>query len=157
MILDCYQCSSCYFEDKEPSSRINPDTISAPQPRKVFRNVLVAFVCVELYDDRQELKQAAEEFELLSDMIGKRPIVLCPNVHLSIDKAPEKQATWMVTELEKTLTDGFAGLRNCVFPPDILDSSLQFLYKLGHVGFLWDMVQPRRKRARGKRRRHGTE
>ena len=78
MILDCYQCSSCYFEDKKPSSRIHPDTISAPQPRRAFRNVLVAFVCIELYDDRQELKQAAEEFELLTDMIGKRPIVLCP-------------------------------------------------------------------------------
>ena len=103
MILDCYQCSSCYFEDKEPSSRINPDTISEPQPRKVFRDVLVAFVCVELYDAREELEQAAEEFELLSDMIGKRPIVLCPNVHLSIDKAPERQATWLICELEKTL------------------------------------------------------
>ena len=99
MILDCYQCSSCYFEDKEPSSRINPDTISSPQPRKVFRNVLVAFVCVELYDAMEELKQAAEEFELLSDMIGKRPIVLCPNVHLSIDKAPERQAAWLIAEL----------------------------------------------------------
>ena len=81
MILDCYQCSSCYFEDKEPSSRINPDTISAPQPRKVFRNVLVAFVCVEVYDDRQELQQATEEFELvfctpdeIEDMIRKNQI-----------------------------------------------------------------------------------
>lgn len=59
--------------------------------------------------------------------------------------------------LEKTLTDGFAGLRHCVFPPDILDSSLAFLYRLGHVGFLWDMVLTKRKRPRGKRRRHGTE
>ena len=67
--------------------------------------------------------------------------------------APGLDREW----LEKTLTEGFAGLRNCVFPPDILDSSLQFLYKLGHVGFLWDMVQPRRRRARAKRRRHGTE
>jgi len=59
--------------------------------------------------------------------------------------------------LEKTLTDGFAGLRHCVFPPDILDSSLAFLYKLGHVGFLWDMVLTKSRRARGKPRRHGTE
>jgi len=108
MILDCYQCSSCYFEDKEPSSRIDPSTISAPQPRMVFRNVLVIFVCIELYDDRQELKQAADEFETLSDLIGKRPIVLCPNVHLSIDRAPERQATWLIAELEKMLiTKGY--------------------------------------------------
>ncbi len=67
--------------------------------------------------------------------------------------APGLDRDW----LERTLTAAFAGLRNCVFPPDSLDSSLQFLYRMGHVGFLWDMVLPRRKRARGRRRRHGTE
>ncbi len=105
MILDCYQCSSCYFEDKERSSRIDPATISAQQSRVDFRNVLVIFVCMEIYDDRQELKQAADEFEAMSDLIGKRPIVLCPNVHLSMDRAPEKQAAWMIAELEKMLID----------------------------------------------------
>ena len=103
MILDCYQCSACYFEDKEPSTRIDPVTISQQQPRMDFRNVLVIFVCIELYDDRQELMQAAEEFGALSELIGKRSIVLCPNVHLSIDKAPERQATWMIAEMEKML------------------------------------------------------
>jgi hypothetical protein len=69
----------------------------------VFRNVLLVFVCIELYDGREELEQAAEEFGSLSDLIGKRPIVLCPNVHLSIDKAHEKQALWLIAELEKML------------------------------------------------------
>jgi Archaea-specific editing domain of threonyl-tRNA synthetase len=104
MILDCYQCSSCYFEDREPSSRIDPQTISSPQQKMVFRNVLVIFACIELYDDKQELKQAADEFESLAEMIGKRPVVLCPNVHLSIDRAPEKLAVWMIAELQKMLT-----------------------------------------------------
>ncbi len=103
MILDCHQCSSCYFEDKEPSSRIDASTISQPQPKMVFRNVLVVFVCIELYDSKEELQEAAEEFASLSNLIGKRPIVLCPNVHLSIDRAPEKQAAWLVAELEKML------------------------------------------------------
>jgi hypothetical protein len=103
MILDCYQCSSCYFEDKEPSSRIDPSTISQAQPKMVFRNVLVVFVCIELYDSREDLEEAAEEFASLSELIGKRPIVLCPNVHLSIDKAPEKQAAYLIAELEKML------------------------------------------------------
>jgi hypothetical protein len=103
MILDCYQCSSCYFEDKEASSRIDPLTISAQQPKKVFKDVLVVFVCIELYDSKQELAEAAEEFVSLSELIGKRSIVLCPNVHLSVDKAPEKQAVWLVGELEKML------------------------------------------------------
>ena len=103
MILDCYQCSSCYFEDKEASSRVDPLTISPQQPQKVFRNVLVVFVCIELYDSKQELAEAAEEFASLSELIGKRSIVLCPNVHLSIDRAPEKQATWLISELERML------------------------------------------------------
>ncbi|MHC4687763.1 MAG: threonyl-tRNA synthetase editing domain-containing protein [Planctomycetota bacterium] len=103
MILDCYQCSSCYFADKEPSSRIDPATISPPQPTMVFRNVLLVFVCIEMYDSKEELEEAAEEFASLSELIGKRPIVLCPNVHLSIDKAPEKQALWLIAELEKML------------------------------------------------------
>jgi len=103
MILDCYQCSSCHFEDKEPSTRIDPDTISPQQPRQEFENVLVVFVCIEMYDGRQEIEQAAEEFESLSDMLGQRPIVLCPNVHLSIDKGPEKEAVWLLGQFQEAL------------------------------------------------------
>jgi hypothetical protein len=105
MILDSYQCSSCYFEDKEPSTRIDPSTISPPQPRRVFNDVLVIFVCVERYDGRQEIEQVADEFGALAGLLGKRPIVLCPNVHLSVDKAPEKQAVLLIGELEKLLTE----------------------------------------------------
>jgi lipid biosynthesis B12-binding/radical SAM protein len=53
--------------------------------------------------------------------------------------------------LEETLTEGFKGMRNCVFPPDALDSSLAFLHKLGYSGSLWDMLIPgnaQRKRTR---------
>jgi hypothetical protein len=105
MILDSYQCSSCYFEDKEPSTRIDPSTISPPQPRVTFSNVLVVFVCIERYDGRQELEDAVNEFGALMKLLGKRPIVLCPNVHLSIDKAPEKQAVQLIGELEKMLVE----------------------------------------------------
>jgi len=103
MILDSYQCSSCYFEDKEPSTRIDPSTISPPQPRVTFNDVLVVFVCIERYDGRQELEDAASEFGALAKLLGKRPIVMCPNVHLSMDKAPEKQAVLLISELEKML------------------------------------------------------
>jgi hypothetical protein len=103
MILDCYQCSSCYFEDKEPSSRIDPATIQPRQRKVAFSNVLVAFVCAELYDGREELQEAVQELAYLSQLIGKRPIVLCPDVHLSIDSAPEKQAVGLIVELEKAL------------------------------------------------------
>ena len=103
MIVDCHQCSSCYFEDKIPSSRIDPATISAPQRKQTFKNVLLVFVCIEIYDSKQEIEEAVKEFESILNMIGKRAIVLCPNVHLSIDKAPEKQALYLIGELEKTL------------------------------------------------------
>ncbi|MEN6333685.1 MAG: threonyl-tRNA synthetase editing domain-containing protein, partial [Phycisphaerales bacterium] len=103
MILDSYQCSSCFFEDQEPSTRIDPSTISPPQTRTSFNNVLVVFVCVEQYDGREELEQVVTELGSLVNMLGKRPIVLCPNVHLSIDKAPEKQAIALIMELERLL------------------------------------------------------
>jgi hypothetical protein len=105
MILDSYQCSSCYFEDKEPSTRIDPATISPAQPRVAFTDVLVVFVCIERYDGRQELEDAVNEFGALRKLLGKRPLVLCPNVHLSIDKAPEKQAVHLIEELEKMLVE----------------------------------------------------
>jgi hypothetical protein len=105
MILDSYQCSSCYFEDKEPSTRIDPSTISPAQPRVTFKDVLVVFVCVERYDGRQEVEDAVNEFGALKKLLGKRPIILCPNVHLSIDKAPEKQAVYLIGELEKMLVE----------------------------------------------------
>jgi hypothetical protein len=105
MILDSYQCSSCYFEDKEPSTRIDPATISPAQPRVAFKDVLVVFVCIERYDGRQELEDAVNEFGALKKLLGKRPLVLCPNVHLSIDKAPEKQAVHLIEELEKMLVE----------------------------------------------------
>ena len=105
MSLDCYQCSSCYFEDKEASSRIDSSAIEVPQSKMVFSDALVVFVCIEVYDSKEELEEAVEEFASLSDLIGKRSIVLCPNVHLSVDKAPEKQAVWLIRELEKMLTN----------------------------------------------------
>ena len=52
--------------------------------------------------------------------------------------APGLDRKW----LEETLTEGFKGIRNCVFPPDALDSSLAFLHKLGYSGSLWEMLIP---------------
>ncbi|MDP8266443.1 MAG: lipid biosynthesis B12-binding/radical SAM protein [Candidatus Aceula meridiana] len=61
-----------------------------------------------------------------------------------IDPAIEKE--W----LEKTLTEAFKGIRNCIFPPDALDGSLQFLHKMGYSGCLWDMLL----KGKEKRKRH---
>lgn len=60
--------------------------------------------------------------------------------------APGLDVDWLYDQL----LEGFGDLRHCVFPPHSLDRSLQFLYKLGRSGFLWEMVipgnEPRRRR-----------
>jgi hypothetical protein len=105
MILECYQCSSCYFEDKRASSRIDAHTISPSQPRIEFENVVLGFICVEMHDSREEVKEVADEFNKLLAMLGRRPVVICPNVHMSLDKAPEKQAVFLLSELKTLLTE----------------------------------------------------
>ena len=105
MILECYQCSSCYFEDKRASTRIEPETISPAQPRMEFANVMLVFICIEMYDGLEELNEAVAEFSSLAELIGKRPIVMCPNVHLSLDKAPERQAVEILKQIQAALQD----------------------------------------------------
>ncbi|MFH0985027.1 MAG: lipid biosynthesis B12-binding/radical SAM protein [Candidatus Omnitrophota bacterium] len=51
--------------------------------------------------------------------------------------------------LERTLTDAFAGIRRCVFPPDAMDSSLQFLHSMGHSGMLWEMMSRKGRKRKG--------
>ena len=60
--------------------------------------------------------------------------------------SPQVDRVW----LEKTLTEAFAGLKHCVFPPDSMDNSLTFLHKTGRVGPLWDLLLQQR-RPRGPR------
>jgi hypothetical protein len=58
--------------------------------------------------------------------------LLKPTYYIS----PGLDSTW----LEETLTNAFAGVRHCVFPPDAMEGSLQMLHKLGYTGPLWDML-----------------
>jgi len=66
--------------------------------------------------------------------------------------APGIEREW----LENTLTKGFSSIKNCIFPPDAMDGSLQFLHKLGYSGSLWDMLVPADKRNR-RQRVHGKD
>ena len=54
--------------------------------------------------------------------------------------APSVESKW----LEETLTEAFKGQRNCVFPPDKLDSSLEFMHQIGAPGSMWDTITPKR-------------
>lgn len=61
--------------------------------------------------------------------------------------APGLDQQW----LKERLTEAFKGVRNCVFPPDALESSLRFLHKMGYTGLLWEKLIPgERKRGRAK-------
>lgn len=48
--------------------------------------------------------------------------------------------------LETALTEAFADLKHCVFPPDSMDDKLHFLHQMGHTGPLWDLLLKERKR-----------
>jgi len=63
--------------------------------------------------------------------------------------APGMDRQW----LHEALTKAFQGVRNCVFPPDALDNSLQMLHQLGYKGAMWDMLIPPKE---GRRRRSAT-
>ena len=67
--------------------------------------------------------------------------------------APGVDRQW----LKETLTAAFSGIRHCVFPPDALDSSLQFLHKLGYSGSLWDMLIPGNEKRRRPRLPHAAK
>ncbi len=63
--------------------------------------------------------------------------------------APDVDRDW----LEQRLTDAFAELDHCVFPPDSMDAKLRFLHSLGHVGPLWDLLlRKRNRRLRSKKK-----
>jgi radical SAM superfamily enzyme YgiQ (UPF0313 family) len=59
--------------------------------------------------------------------------------------------------LEQTLTEAFAGTRDCVFPPDAVDNSLRVLHKLGYTGTLWELLLPEKDAGRKGRRRHAPK
>lgn len=103
MILECYQCQECFFEDTQTSSRMDPQAISNTQGRREFKDILLVFVCIEHYDGTQELQQATDELVSLLEMLGNRPIVLCANAHLSIDRADEHLASDLICQLHKRL------------------------------------------------------
>ena len=73
--------------------------------------------------------------------------LLTPTYYLS----PTIDREW----LERTLTEGFAGLRDCFFPPDAMENSLRVLHKLGYTGTIWDLLVPGLAKDRKGRKRHG--
>ncbi len=95
--------------------------------------VVFIFMGIRILPDTALAGIALKEKVLPADNDMLRPIYY---ISPAVDKA------W----LEKTLTDAFAAIRHCIFPPDALDSSLRMLHKMGYSGALWDLLLPDKKR-----------
>ncbi|MCP5004741.1 MAG: lipid biosynthesis B12-binding/radical SAM protein [Planctomycetes bacterium] len=101
--------------------------------KKLKNSISFIFMGIRILPDTPLLKIAED------DGVIEKNIELLDSVYY-IDPSVDKK--W----LEETLTTGFKGMRNCIFPPDALDSSLQFLHKMGYSGCLWDMLLKRKER-----------
>jgi lipid biosynthesis B12-binding/radical SAM protein len=73
-----------------------------------------------------------ERIAIKENIISSTDELLKPTYYIS----PALDKKW----LEETLTNAFAGVRHCVFPPDANEGSLQMLHKLGYTGPLWDLL-----------------
>ncbi|MFW6414728.1 MAG: lipid biosynthesis B12-binding/radical SAM protein [Thermodesulfobacteriota bacterium] len=88
---------------------------------------------------------AMEQIAIREGVISEEENLLHPKYYIS----PEVDPEW----LEQRLTRAFTGISNCVFPIDSLDSTLQFLHRLGYKGSLWEMLIPDENKQKKRKRR----
>ncbi|MBI5245216.1 MAG: lipid biosynthesis B12-binding/radical SAM protein [Elusimicrobia bacterium] len=110
-----------------------PETV-----REGIRNVLglkdcvaVIFMGIRILPDTPLARLAVKE-----GVIAPGQGLLDPAYYVS----PGVDREW----LERALTEAFAGVRRCVFPPDSLDGHVMAFHKMGYTGPLWEMLLPRR-------------
>lgn len=94
--------------------------------------VVFVFMGIRLLPNTPLAKIAIREGVIASEKDMLQPIYYI---------APGLDRAW----LEQTLTDAFADVRHCLFPPDSMDNSLQVLHKLGYTGPMWDLLLPKEK------------
>ena len=68
---------------------------------KRLDNLVVAFVCIEKYDDRQIIDKALNEIKNYLENIKVNRLLIYPYAHLSSDLASPKNAFEFIIELEK--------------------------------------------------------
>lgn len=95
--------------------------------KSLKKTVSFMFMGIRILPGTLLLKTAIKE-----KIISKSENLLKPVYYI----APGLDKNW----LKKTLTNGFSKNRHCIFPPDALDSSLQFLHKMGYSGSMWDLL-----------------
>lgn len=99
MIIECYHCTRCAFEDITASDRVAANIVTERQDRVEFVNCLLVFACVEEFDGPEETRDAAREVVELKEQLGASRIVLCPNGHLSPSPGEPAIARTILNEL----------------------------------------------------------
>lgn len=145
-IIECNECfakhniaTAHYFMFGSPGETKDTVLEGINNIRSLQKTVSFIFMGIRILPDTPLAKIAERD-----GLIKKGQDLLEPVYYI----APDLDRKW----LEEALTEGFKGLRNCVFPPDALDSSLAFLHKLGYSGSLWDMLIPGNAKRNRKRR-----
>jgi lipid biosynthesis B12-binding/radical SAM protein len=95
--------------------------------KKLKKCVAFIFMGIRILPDTQLAHIALKEKVLSADNGMLKPVYYI---------SPAIKRDWM----EKTLTEAFASIRHCVFPPDTFDTSLRMLHKMGYSGTLWDLL-----------------
>ena len=91
------------------------------------KTAIFVFMGIRILPDTGLAKIAARE-----GLITPGQSLLEPVYYIS----PKVDRVW----LETTLKEAFASTRHIVFPPDAVEATLHFLFKLGFTGSLWDML-----------------
>src|SRR5574339_1128679 len=68
---------------------------------KRLYNLVVAFVCIEKYDDRQIIDKALNEIKNYLENIKVNKLLIYPYAHLSSNKKKKKNAFEFIIDLEK--------------------------------------------------------
>ena len=136
LFLDNGVPTALYFMFGGPGE--TPETVieGAENIKRLRKTASFVFMGIRILPDTPLVKIAERD-----GIIKPGQDLLEPVYYIS----PKVDKDWM----EKTLTEQFQGIRHIVFPPDALNSVIQFLHAQGYSGMLWDLLaadrRPRRK------------
>jgi radical SAM superfamily enzyme YgiQ (UPF0313 family) len=77
------------------------------------------------------------QIALRQNMITENSDIITPHYYFS----PDINKKW----LEDYLSDTLGKIKNCVYPPNSMDSGIQILRKMGYRGNLWELMVKKRK------------
>jgi len=107
--------------------------------KNLKNSVSFIFMGIRILPDTPLFSLAVNEKIITKDLNMIKPVYYI---------APQTPAS----ELETVLTEEFKNTKHCIFPADSLETSVEFMHKLGKSGVLWDMLIPGKGRRRNIKR-----